>query len=82
MQLSESFRTKKYAVFTHKSDEKGHGEILKYMQVEPLISLGMCLGEEGVSVAFPILQSAVSFLRHMASFESASVSGRSDVKKT
>jgi len=66
-----------YAFFCHASAEAGHGLMLKYLGVEPLVDLGMRLGEgSGVAVVFPIIRSAVTFLNEMASFQDAGVSNK------
>ncbi len=62
-------------VFAHRSGERGHALMLAHLRVEPLLDLGLRLGEgSGAALAWPLLQSACALLREMASFASAGVS--------
>lgn len=68
-----------YCVFSHCSDEHGHQILLQQLQAQPLLRLGMRLGEgSGAALAYPLLQAALALLNDMASFESAGVSDRQD----
>ncbi len=65
-------------VFAHRSDERAHGLMLDRMGAQPLLDLGLRLGEgSGAALAWPLLESACRILAEMASFESAAVSVKS-----
>ncbi len=68
-----------YCVFAHLSAEAGHRRMTALLGAEPLLALGMRLGEgTGAAVCYPIVQSAVTFLNQMASFAEAGVSEKDD----
>ncbi|QIL83673.1 nicotinate-nucleotide--dimethylbenzimidazole phosphoribosyltransferase [Diaphorobacter sp. HDW4A] len=63
-------------VFAHRSGEPGHTHMLRLLQGEALLDMGLRLGEgSGAALAWPLLESACVILREMASFESAGVDG-------
>ena len=68
-----------YCVFSHCSNERGHRHMLEHLGARPLLQLGLRLGEgSACALALPLLQAAVAFLRDMATFESAQVSGKQE----
>lgn len=65
-------------VFAHCSGERGHASMLEYLDAQPLLRLGLRLGEgSGAALAWPLLMSACRVLGEMASFASAGVSEKS-----
>ena len=63
-----------FAIFGHCGDESGHRLMLNAMNAEPLLSLGLRLGEgTGAICAYPILQSAVNMINEMDNFDHAEI---------
>lgn len=66
-----------YSIFTHQSEEAGHKKMIKFLDRDAVLQLGMRLGEgSGAAVCYPMIVSAVNFFNEMASFENANVSGK------
>ncbi len=63
-----------YLIAAHRSVEPGHQVVLESLNLEPLLDLGLRLGEaSGAALAIPIVRAAARILAEMATFESASV---------
>jgi nicotinate-nucleotide--dimethylbenzimidazole phosphoribosyltransferase len=68
-----------YCVFAHCSAESGHQRLLDALGAKALLQLDLRLGEgTGSALAVPLVQAAVNFLAHMATFDSARVSEKND----
>jgi nicotinate-nucleotide--dimethylbenzimidazole phosphoribosyltransferase len=66
-----------YLFASHRSAEPGHAYLLVLLGQEPLLDLGMRLGEgTGAALAMKIVQAAVAAFTGMATFETAGVSNK------
>jgi nicotinate-nucleotide--dimethylbenzimidazole phosphoribosyltransferase len=66
-----------HCLVAHRSAEPGHGRLLKALGKEPLLDLGMRLGEaSGATLAIALVKAAVACHTGMATFVEAGVSGK------
>ena len=64
-----------YLIASHASVEQGHRVVLEALGLEPLLSLGLRLGEaSGAALALPLLDASLRILAEMATFDAAGVS--------
>ena len=64
-----------WLLFSHQSEEQGHKVMLDALQAQPLLNLGLRLGEgSGAATALPLLRQACALHNGMATFAEAAVS--------
>ncbi len=68
-----------YLIAAHRSPEPGHTVVLARLGLDPLLDLGLRLGEgSGAALAFGLLDGAARHLAEMATFAEAGVAGAED----
>jgi len=68
-----------YLIAAHRSQERGHRIMLDWLGLEPLLNLGMRLGEgTGAALGISLAEAACKILRQMATFGEAGVAEKSD----
>ncbi|MDH5407060.1 MAG: nicotinate-nucleotide--dimethylbenzimidazole phosphoribosyltransferase [Gammaproteobacteria bacterium] len=66
---------RQWMFLAHRSAEPGHRQMVEAMGIEPLLDLGLRLGEgSGAAMAVPVLQMAIATHTQMATFAEAGVS--------
>ncbi len=66
-----------WLLFSHHSAELGHSALLNALDAEPLLHLGMRLGEgSGAAVAYATVQQALTIHNNMATFAEAAVENK------
>lgn len=67
---------REWMFFAHRSRERGHARLLAALEADPLLDLGLRLGEgSGAATAVPLMRLACELHAHMATFAQAGVSG-------
>jgi nicotinate-nucleotide--dimethylbenzimidazole phosphoribosyltransferase len=70
---------RRWWVAGHRSAEPAHTLALEHLELDPILELGMRLGEgSGAVAALPLVQMAIRVLTEMATFADAGVSGPAD----
>ena len=70
-------RVRDYLFAGHCSEEPGHRIMLKYLELEPILDLGMRLGEgTGGALAMSVMQGAVRVFNEVLTFAEAGVSDK------
>jgi nicotinate-nucleotide--dimethylbenzimidazole phosphoribosyltransferase len=61
-------------IASHLSPEPGHRLVLDALGLDPLLDLGLRLGEgSGAALTLPLVEASLAILADMATFESAGV---------
>jgi nicotinate-nucleotide--dimethylbenzimidazole phosphoribosyltransferase len=66
-----------YLFFSHLSNEQGHRAVMKSLGAVPILELDLRLGEgTGAALAMQVIEASLKIYHEMATFSSASVSGK------
>jgi nicotinate-nucleotide--dimethylbenzimidazole phosphoribosyltransferase len=66
-----------YLIAAHRSRERGHGAMLDWLGLKPILDLDLRLGEgTGAALGISMAEAACKILAEMATFAEAGVSGK------